>query len=117
MPPLHPITSLRSLAARFHRLKSGHGPTGIYLKRFGHRDEDKCWCCGGTVYQIWEHLFRHCSRWRDHQKELWTGVWMAMGWYVGRWQHVQITELCSIEKCDQAVMDFLVATEVGKFPP
>jgi hypothetical protein len=26
-------------------------------------------------------------------------------------------ELFSIEACDKAVMDFLAATEVGKFPP
>jgi len=34
----------------------------------------------------------------------------------GRCKHVQISELFSLEKCDQAVMDFLAATEVGKFP-
>jgi hypothetical protein len=30
---------------------------------------------------------------------------------------VQISELFSMEICDQAVMDFLAATDVGKFPP
>jgi hypothetical protein len=30
---------------------------------------------------------------------------------------VQISELFSMEKCDQVVMDFLAATDVGKFPP
>ena len=38
-----PMTSVKSLAARFHRLKSGHAPSGVYLTRFGHRDDDKCW--------------------------------------------------------------------------
>jgi hypothetical protein len=33
-----------------------------------------------------------------------------------RARHVQISELFSIEECNQAVMDFLAATEVGKFP-
>jgi len=66
-----PMTSVKSLAARFYRLRSGHAPTGDYLTRFGHRDDDKCWRCGGTVSQTRENLFRHCSRWRDHQKELW----------------------------------------------
>jgi len=60
-----PMTSVKSLAARFYRLKSGHAPTGVYLKRFGHRDDDKCWWGGGTVSQTREHLFRHCSRWKD----------------------------------------------------
>jgi hypothetical protein len=30
----------------------------------------------------------------------------------GRCKHVQISELFSTEKCDQAVMNFLAATEV-----
>jgi len=30
---------------------------------------------------------------------------------------VQISELFSMEICDKAVMDFLAATDVGKFPP
>jgi len=30
---------------------------------------------------------------------------------------VQISELFSIDECDQAMMDFLAAIEVGKFPP
>jgi hypothetical protein len=42
-------------------------------------------------------------------------VGMATGWKVGRCRHVQIS--VSIEKCDQAVMDLLAATDVGKFPP
>ena len=36
---------------------------------------------------------------------------------MGRCQHVQISELFSMEKCDQAVMYFLAATDVAKFPP
>jgi hypothetical protein len=28
-----------------------------------------------------------------------------------------VSELFSMEECDQAVVDFLAATEVGKFPP
>ena len=115
-----PMTSVKSLATRFYRLKSGHAPIGTYLKRFGHREDDKCWWCGGggrTAAQTREHLFRHCSRWRDQQKALWKAVGKATGWKAGRCRHVQISELFSIEECDQAVMDFLAATEVGKFSP
>jgi len=114
-----PMTSEMSLAARFYRLKSGHAPTGVYLKRFGHRDDDKCWWCGGTATktQTREHLIRHCSRWRDQQIALWKAVGKATGWKAGRCRHVQLSELFSIEMCDQAVMDFLAATEVGKFLP
>jgi hypothetical protein len=38
-----PMSSVKSLAARFYRLKSGHAPTGVYLKWFGHGEDDKCW--------------------------------------------------------------------------
>jgi len=38
-----PMTSMKSLATRFYRLKSRHAPTGVYLNRFGHREDDKCW--------------------------------------------------------------------------
>jgi len=69
------------------------------------------------VSQTQEHLFRHCSRWRDHHKALWRAVGNATGWNAGRCRHVQISEQFSIEECDQAVMDFLAATEVGKLPP
>jgi len=41
------MNSVKPLAARFYRLKSGHAPVSTYLKRFGHRDDDKCWWCGG----------------------------------------------------------------------
>jgi hypothetical protein len=114
------MTSVKALATRFYRLKCGHAPTGVYLKRFGHREDDKCWWCAGggrTVAQTQEHIFPHCSRWRDQQKTLWKGVGKAMGWKAGRCRHVQISELFSIEESDQAVMDFLAATDVGKFPP
>ena len=111
------MRSVKSVAARFTRLKSGHRPTGVYLNRFGHRDEDKCWWWGGTVSLTPEHLFRQCSRWKDHQKELCQAVGKATGWNSGRCRHVQLSELFSLEQCDQAVMDFLAATEVGKFPP
>jgi predicted nucleotidyltransferase len=70
-----------------------------------------------AVSQVTEHLFRHCSRWRDHQNELWKAAGNEMGWKVGRCRHFQISELFSIEERDQVVIDFLVATEVVKIPP
>jgi hypothetical protein len=112
-----PITSVKLLAARFYRLKCWHAPTGTNLKWFAHREDDKCCCCRGGTLQTREHLFRHCSRWKDQQKALWKAVGKATGWKAGRCRHAQISELFSMEKCDQAVMDILAATDVGKFPP
>ena len=67
--------------------------------------------------QTREHLFRHCSRLKDKQKTLWKTVGQTPSWKAGRCRHEQISELCIIEESDQAVMDFLAATEVGKFQP
>jgi hypothetical protein len=111
---------VKPLATRFYRLKCRHPPTGVYLKRFRHREDDKCWWCGSggrKAALTREHLFRHCSRWRDQQKTLWNAVGKATDWKAGRCSHVQISELFCIDEWDQAVMDFLAATDVWKFPP
>jgi len=115
-----PMNSVKPLAARFYRVKSGHAPARTYLKRFGHRDDDKCcWSFGGgrTVAQTRENLFRHCSRWKDQQKTLCKEEGKATGWSAGRCRHMKVSELLSIEQCNQAVMDFLAATHIGKVPP
>jgi len=64
-----------------------------------------------------EDLFRHCSRPRDVQKTLWKEMGQTTGWSAGRCRHVQVSELLSMGKCDNAVMEFLAATDVRKFPP
>jgi len=51
------------------------------------------------------------------QRELWKKVGMVTGWKAGRCRRAQVSELISMEICDKAVMDFLGATDVGKFPP
>jgi hypothetical protein len=79
-----PMTSRKSLDARFHRLKSGHAPQRIYSKQFGHRDDDMCCWYGGTVSQTREHLFHPCSRWRALQKELWKVMDNATGSKAGK---------------------------------
>jgi len=114
-----PMTRVKSLATRFYMLKCRDEPTRVYLKRFGHQEDDKCWWCGGGAMtaQTREHLFLHSSRWRDQQQALWKAVGKATGWKAGRCSDVQISELFSVEECDQAVMDFLEVTEVRKFPP
>jgi len=48
---------------------------------------------------------------------LWKAAGKVKGWKAGRCRHVQVSELFSMEECDQAVVDFLAATEVRKFPP
>jgi len=45
------------------------------------------------------------------------GVGKSTGWRAGQCRHVQVSELRSMEMCNQAVVDFLAVTDVGKFPP
>jgi len=74
-----PMTTVKSLAIRFYRLKSGHVPVGTYLKWFGHREDDKCcWWCRSKSLLAREHLFHLCSRWQDQKPELWKAVGKAM---------------------------------------
>jgi len=110
-------TSVKSLATSFYRIECGHAPTGVYRKRFGHREDDRCWWSAGTMAQTRDHLFCHCSRWSEQQKAIWKAVGKVTGWNGGRCRHVEVTELFPRQECDQAVVDFLAATEVGKFPP
>jgi len=112
-----PMTSVKSQAAKFYRLKSGHAPTGVYLKWFGHWAGDKCWWYVGTVSQTQEHLFRHCRRCKDKQMTLWKSVEQATDWTAGRCRHVQISERFTIDPCILAGMDFFAATEFWKFRP
>jgi hypothetical protein len=90
------MTSVKPLAARFYRLKYEHACTGIYPKRFGHEEDNKCWWCERIVPQTREHLFCHCSRCNDHQKVFWKSVGKVTGWKVGRCCKVQVSELFSI---------------------
>jgi len=111
---------VKSLATRYYRLTRGHAPTGISVNCFGYRADDKyCWCGtrGRTVAQRWEHLFCQCSRWKDQNQTVWKEVGKPTGWKAGRCRPVQICDLFFVEQCDQAVMNFLVATEVREFLP
>jgi hypothetical protein len=67
----------------------------------------------GTVTHTREHLLRHCSRWKYQYWELSKKV---TGWKVGWCQRAQVLELLSMEICNKAVMDFLAAMDVRKFP-
>jgi hypothetical protein len=69
------------------------------------------------VGQTQEHLLHHCSWWKYQQRELWKKVGQATGLKAGRCRRAQVSELFSMQICDMAVMVFLAAMDVGKFPP
>jgi hypothetical protein len=110
-----PMTRVKLLPTRFYQLNSGSAPTGVCLKLFGHRENNGFLWCAGTTAQVWENLFRNPSRWRHQPKAHWKVEGMVMGWTVGRCQHRQDSERCSIEECEQVVGNILAATGVRKF--
>jgi len=72
-------------------------------------------CASGTIL-MQKHPFHHCSWWNDQQSAFWQAVRNATGWNASRRWNVQMSEYCSVKKYDPAVMDFLTATDVRKFP-
>jgi len=53
--------SAERLASRCYRLKTGHCPTGQYLRRTKNRPTAQCWWCRCQT-QTREHLFKRCPR-------------------------------------------------------
>jgi len=66
---------------------------------------------------MWWHLFPSSSWCGDERIVPRKVVGKVMGWKTGGRRYVQISELVSMEECNQAVVDYLKATEGGKFPP
>jgi len=77
-PDPTPARAEKRTASRFYQLKSGHALTGVYLKSVDNRPDDHCWWCDPDnncgVQQTRDHLFKHCSWWKDQQAQLWARV-------------------------------------------
>jgi len=68
----------KSLAGRFHQLKTGHCRTSQYLKWTKNSETAECrWRHYKT--QTREHLFKNCGKWKMQQKILWAEVWEETG--------------------------------------
>jgi len=80
----------------------------------------KCWWCGHE-YQTRDHLFKWCKRWKREQKRLWIDGQEGEDGYEGlekvlkkRKISLPMSLVFAEEKCLQALMDFLVHTDVGR---
>jgi len=110
------MASPKSLVTRFYQPQCGHAPTRAYQKLLGHhKDVEYMWRLG-FVAQTFEHLLWHCSEWMFHQWELWRQVGKATGWKTGQCRWPLVSELFCVECFEKSVMDFQMATDVGKFP-
>jgi len=110
----------KTIAARFYQLKSGHALIAKYLLRIGKRRDMKCWWCGHE-YQTRDHLFKWCKRWKREQKRLWVDGQEGEEGYEGVEKVLKKPKISlpmslvfAEEKCSQAVMDFLLCTDVGR---
>jgi len=113
-----PARAEKRTAARFYQLKSGHALTGVYLKSTDNRPDDHCWWCdpeniSGTQ-QTRDHLFKHCSRWKDQQTELWARVKEATE---RAKRKRRVGGLLADERCSPAALDCLWGTYVGRAAP
>jgi len=105
--------SNKRLASRFYQAKTWHCLTGQYLHWTKNRTTPQCWW---RRYQIQtrEHLFRVCLEWKGQQKILWAEVWKEIGKWKSRWK---IRNPLADGRCNQAVLGFLSATDVGRRVP
>jgi len=67
-----------------------------------------------ALTQMRDHSFKHCSRWKDQQAELWARVKEATKRVKRKWR---VGDLLADERCSPAVLDFLHGTYVGRAAP
>jgi hypothetical protein len=105
---------IKRTAARFYQLKSGHALIGTHLKRISSRPSDNCWWCYPSgdcgVQQTREHLLENCSRWKDAQRLLWSGILSVTG---RKRRPMAIRQIFTDERSSEAIISFLKATDVG----
>jgi hypothetical protein len=90
----------------------GKAHTGPYLAKIGEVANDKCWWCGSEASQTREHLFKHCSQWKDQRITMWRAVRKATeGKRTAR--NTSMAQLFGDERCTAAILEFLATTEVG----
>jgi len=94
-------------------VKTGHCLSGQYLHWTKNRPTPQCWWCRYQT-QTREHLFKVRPEWRAQQKIPWAEMQKEAGRWKSRWK---IRDLLADERCSQAVLDLLSATDVGRRVP
>ena len=84
------------------------------MKSTDNRPDDHCWWCDPDTPQTRDHLFKHCSRWKDQQAQLWARVKAETRKGKRKWR---VGDLLADERCSPAVLDFLRTAYVGRAAP
>ena len=101
-------------------IKSGHALIAKYLLRISKRRDMKCWRCG-YEYQMRNHLFKWCKRWKREQNRLWVDTQEGEEGYEGVEKVLKKPKISlpmslvfAEGKCSHPLMDFLSSTDVGR---
>ena len=104
------------LAGRFHRLRTGHCPTGQCLEWTKNSDTAECGWCRDTRHRQ-ENTYPRtardgsASRRSCEQKILWAEVRKE----TGKWKwRFNIRDLLTDERCARSILDFLHTTKVER---
>jgi hypothetical protein len=80
----------------------------------------KCWWCGYD-FQMRDHLFKWCKRWKREQKQLWVDGQKQEEGYEGiekvmkqRKVRLPMSLVFAEEQCTRALLDLLFITDVSK---
>jgi len=102
--------SSKRIASRFYQVKTGHCLTGQYLNWTKNRPTPQCWWCRYRT-QTRDHLSKERPEWKPQQKILWAEVKKETGKGKDR---CKVRDLLADGRCSQAVLDFLLTTDVGR---
>jgi hypothetical protein len=104
----------KTVASRFYQLRMGKARIGPYLAMIGEAENDKCWWCSNGASQTREHLFKHCSQWKEPRITMWRDIGRATrtgGKRTSR--NTSIAQLFGDERGTPAILEFLENTEMG----
>ena len=59
-------------------------------------------------------ILKECPRWKEQQRTLWREVYKETGRGKRQWK---AHELFADQRCSQAILDFLTATDMGRIVP
>ena len=101
----------KKYAARFFKLKVGHGAVGVFLERIGVTETAECWWCQRAEQSV-HHLYTKCRKWRRERRVLKKELKaLGIGWQrrpEKRW----VANLLANEKAVQPLLKYLMTTEV-----
>ena len=102
----------KKYATRFYQLKMGHRVIAIYLAKIKKIESPECWWYR-EKFQIVEHLYTQCRRWRRERKKRVKELGKERVIWQARLERKWLVDLLASEKVVTPLLGFLKATDVG----